>query len=301
MLYTDTTKGKSLAKDPAIVRFNGRYFMYYSMRSSNNPDGMSGWDIGIVTSRDLENWNKVGELTRDGKHEANGICAPGALVIDGKVHLFYQTYGNFHRDAICHAVSEDGTQFIKNKSNPIVRPTGNWNSGRAIDADVCLFSDYLYLYYASRDPEHKIQLLGVSRAAASSGFLREDWEQCCNAPILKPELDWEQACIEAPAALVRDGRVYMFYAGAYNNCPQQIGLAVSDDAVNFRRVSDKPFLANGAPGEWNESESGHPFVFLDEDGRIYLFFQGNNDNGESWYLSKVELQYQDGRFSIREA
>jgi hypothetical protein len=80
----------------------------------------------------------------------------------------------------------------------------------------------------------------------------------------------------------------MFYAGAYNNDPQQIGVAVSKDGVNWKRMSDTPFLANGKPGEWNARESGHPHIFQDEDGRTYLFFQGNNKAGQ-WYLSNVEV------------
>ena len=293
MLFTDESRGTPVAKDPAVVNFNGRYFMYYSVKGA----GMSGWNIGIAQSSDLDRWDKIGELTHEGDHEANGICAPGAQVINGQVHLFYQTYGNWERDAICHAVSDDGIIFERNYSNPIVRPSGDWNNGRAIDADVCFFGDYLYLYYASRDPEHKIQMLGVHRAPKSSDYSREQWEQCCTAPILQPELAWEQECIEAPATIVKDNKVFMFYAGAYNNCPQQVGLAVSDDAMQFTRVSTEPFLPNGVEGTWNASESGHPFVFEDNDGRIYLFYQGNNDNGQSWYLSKIELNYEDGVFS----
>lgn len=79
---------------------------------------------------------------------------------------------------------------------------------------------------------------------------------------MRPELDWEQECIEAAAAMVRYGKVYLFYAGAYNNCPQQIGVAVSSDGIHFERMSDRPFLENGGPGSWNECESGHPYVLL---------------------------------------
>jgi hypothetical protein len=45
---------------------------------------------------------------------------------------------------------------------------------------------------------------------------------------------------------------------------------------------------------WNASESGHPFVFMDGDARSYLFFQGNNDMGETWYISKVEITWNEG-------
>ena len=112
--------------------------------------------------------------------------------------------------------------------------------------------------------------------------------------VLAPEYSWEEQCTEAPAALVKDGKVWLFYGGAYNCSPQQIGLAVSSDGVFFRKTSDKPFLPAGEAGSWNSSESGHPYVFADDDGRTYLFYQGSSDNGATWYLSKRELLFDGG-------
>jgi hypothetical protein len=90
------------------------------------------------------------------------------------------------------------------------------------------------------------------------------------------------------------GRLYMFYAGNYNNQPQQVGVAVSNDGVHFTRLLDKPFLPNGPPGSWNASESGHPFMFRD-DNQHYLFYQGNNDKGRTWYLSVLPVDWKDGK------
>ena len=79
----------------------------------------------------------------------------------------------------------------------------------------------------------------------------------------------------------------------YNNQPQQIGCAVSTDGISWKRLFDQPLIANGAPGSWNESESGHPGVFADDDGQTYLFYQGNNNKGNSWYLSKVKIGWEN--------
>ncbi len=86
----------------------------------------------------------------------------------------------------------------------------------------------------------------------------------------------------------------MFYGGAYNCMPQQVGCAVSDDGCFFRKLFvEEPFLKPGAPGSWNSSESGHPYAFRDEDGRAYLFYQGSPDMGKTWYLSKVEIDWDE--------
>ena len=298
MYYGDTTRtGKPFSKDPHVVKFGGRYLMYYTLAKGKTPP-QNVLGIGIAESHDLITWRKVGEITPDADYERKGIAAPGAIVRDGKVHLFYQTYGNRERDAICHAVSEDGINFRRNPTNPIFSPTGEWNCGRAIDAEVAYYKGLYYLYFATRDKGYNVQMQGVATAPANTGFNREEWTQACNEPILKPELGWEKKCIEAASIIRRRGRLVMFYAGAYNNEPQQIGVAVSKDGVHWKRLSDEPFLTNGAEGEWNARESGHPHIFLDDDGRTYLFFQGNNKQGE-WYLSNIEVFWRGWRPYIR--
>jgi predicted GH43/DUF377 family glycosyl hydrolase len=306
MYYADAVSGRPFSKDPAVVRFQGRYWLYYSVPPYEGKP-TKGWTIGVATSENLVDWAKVGELRNTGEAEKRGFTAPGAIVLRGKVHLFYQTYGNGKRDAICHAWSDDGLTFTRNPSNPVFRPIGNWTVGRAIDADVIPHGDKLLLYWATRDPEMKIQMQGVAAAPLESDFSRKHWKQLhTDGPILAPtvptrlddpdlDLAWEKRCIEAAAMARHNGRLYMFYAGGYNNDPQQIGVAVSDDGVNFKRLSDKPLVPNGQPGSWNSSESGHPFLFQDEDGQDYLFFQGNNTGGKTWYLSVVPIDWKDGK------
>lgn len=294
MLFTDTDRGNRFAKDPAVVRFGDVYYMYYSMGPHVSDKTMSAWGIGVARSDNLREWDKIGEIPIEQECEKKGICAPGAIVLGEQVHLFYQTYGNGAKDAICHAVSDDGVHFVKNESNPVFSPTGDWNNGRAIDADVVVWDGKLFMYFATRDPKGLIQMQGVATAELNSGFGKGAWQQACNQSILKPELDWEQDCIEAAAVCSRDGRLYMFYGGAYNNYPQQIGCAISDDGVTWKRLFTEPFLPNGEPGSWNECESGHPYIFIDEDDRTYLFYQGNADMGRSWYLSMTEIGWRDG-------
>ncbi len=290
MYYTDTTYGRAFAKDPDVARFKDRYWMYYTVARPGK-----GIAIGIAQSQDVTNWKKVGDILPDAPYEKNGLGAPAAIVLGRKVHLFYQSYGNGPKDAICHAWSEDGIHFTRNESNPIFRPTGAWNCGRAIDADVFPHAGKLLLYWATRDPSYETQMVGVSAAPLQSDFSRKMWTQLCDGPVLKPELPWEKQCIEAPSVVKRDGRLFMFYAGGYNNEPQRIGCAVSADGVSWERLSEYPLLPNGKKGAWNSSESGHPGIFEDNNGLHYLFFQGNNDRGKTWYLSKMAVKWEAGQ------
>lgn len=288
MLFTNHLHD-NFAKDPAVIRFAGRYFLYHTFQYTDDRIG-----VGIAVSDDLENWEVAGELPLTQECEQKGIGAPAAILINGKLHLFYQSYGSGKLDAICHAVSDDGLHFEKDPGNPVFRPTADWCCGRAIDADVCLFGGKLWLYFATRDHDYRVQKLGAAYADPSSAFTRGDWTQAQRGTILCPELTWEGECIEAPAAIESQGKVYLFYGGAYNCKPQQIGCAVSSDGLHFERLFTEPFLPCGPRGAWNSSESGHPYVFRDDDGRVYLFYQGSSDMGKTWYLSRKEICFRDG-------
>lgn len=291
MLFTNE-KLYNFAKDPAVVNFNGTYYLYYTIKKAESVKDV--WDkigIGIAVSKDMEKWETVSEIPLEQSCEKNGIGAPAAIVLNSKVHLFYQTYGNGVNDAICHAVSEDGVHFEKNPDNPIYSPSKDWCCGRAIDADVCAFNGRLYLYIATRGHEMKIQKIGGAYAEIDSDFSKKAWTEVSKGSILVPEMQWEGECIEAPATIVNNGKMFMFYGGAYNCSPQQIGCAVSEDGRFFEKVFTEPFLKCGLPGEWNSSESGHPYAFRDDDGKAYLFYQGSSDMGKTWYLSKVKIDF----------
>ncbi|MBR6128004.1 MAG: family 43 glycosylhydrolase [Bacteroidaceae bacterium] len=286
----DSRTGTLFAKDPIVVFHQGRYLMYYSIPPHKSSD-WEGWNIGIAESNDLKGWRRIGEITPGADYEAKGLCAPGALVRNDTIHLFYQTYGGGRTDAICHAWSTDGLTFERDPSNPIFRPTGAWNCGRAIDAEVVAFRGKYFLYFATRDPQFERQLLGVATAPLGTDFRRSDWTLALDAPILEPQLPWEGKCCEGATVIEYKKKLYMFYAANYNNCPQQIGLAVSNDGIHWQRCSDQPFLRNGLPGDWNESESGHPCVFRDRQGQTHLFYQGNNTHGKHWLLTSVPLKW----------
>lgn len=281
----------TFAKDPSVIRFQNRYFLYYSIIVNHEGKGLL--TIGIATSSNLTDWQFEKNIFPMQEVDRNGLGAPCAKVVDGRVLLFYQTYGNNAKDAICFAWSDDGLNFTPHPQNPVFRPHGGWTNGRAIDAEVAFFKGKVFLYAATRDPEGKIQKLTAASADPKSGFGPGAWTQAADFSILEPELPWEKSCIEAPTTMIHGDKIYLFYAGGYNNDPQQIGVAVSSDGVHFSRLWNVPFIPNGPEGQWNSSESGHPGLFTDDDGTVWLFYQGNATHGKDWYLSRVRLGWNE--------
>jgi hypothetical protein len=293
MMYGDSARlNRPFAKDPTVVRFQGHYFMYYSQSSGKG----LGWSVGIAQSDDLVNWSKVGDFVQGlTGPDKNGLAAPCGRVINGHVHLFYQSYTGSASDRICHAVSTNGIDFVRDTNNAIFGPIGSgiWNNGRAIDADHIQFNGKMFLFCATRDTLNATQEIVVATAPIGPDYASSVWQQInTNAPSFPPVLSWEGKCIEGETSCVTNGQLYMFYGGDYNNHPQQIGCASSPDGTNWTRLpilNGQPFFPDGAAGTWNGSESGHPGVFIDDDGQTYLFYQGNNDNGSTWYLSVLKL------------
>ena len=307
--YSDSSRtGKPFVKDPSVVQFHGMFFMYYTLpprpgvQNAKSAEG-SGWGIGIATSKDLVHWTKAGEIAPQQPVEQDGIVAPGARVIRGQVHLFYQSYGHGATDAICHAYSSDGLNFTRDSSNPVYHPTKMpWSVGRAIDAEVYLDepSGKAFLYFATRDPQMKRQMIGLAKADLSSNFGAGTWTDISvSGPLLQPELPWEQLCIEAPTVMKRGSTYYMFYAGAYNNVQQQRVVATSPDGEHWTPRSARTLLPNGPAGAWNSSESGHPGL-INVGEKTYLFYQGNDDHGKTYHISMTEILWKNGKPYVKE-
>ena len=45
----------------------------------------------------------------------------------------------------------------------------------------------------------------------------------------------------------------------------------------------------------NRTVLTYPHIFTDLDGRTYLFYQGNNDNGKTWYITQEEVVWKNGK------
>ena len=307
----DTMNGRPFSKDPSVIRFRGRYLMYFSLPSNTKERKPYQWTCGIAESQDLVNWKRIHQITPLSAADKSGLAAPFAMVWQDKVYLFYQSYGNknFQDDGICMAWSDDGINFTGHTKNPIFKPHGDWTNTRAIDAEAAIFKGKLFLYAATRDPKGAVQQIVVATASPEGlndpeNKLGSDaWTQAFDGPILKPELPWETRCIEAATVVQRDDSLFMFYAGGYNNDPQQIGVAKSEDGIHWTRLWNVPFIPNGLPGQWNSAESGHPGVFADEDGRTYLFYQGNPglvEGNRLWFLSRVEIGWKDNVPYVKE-
>ena len=313
MRYGDPSRHDYLfAKDPTVIRKGKYYYMYYSLdpydddkRPVGINKGVASWHCGVARSEDLIHWTRVSDiklLTTKGE-ERGYDAAPCVKSFEGQIYLFYQgTCTATNQNEIWLAKSDDGITFTNVYDEPIFIPRASWCIPRAIDAEVYRVGDKMILLYATREnPTKQIQQTGMAEAPYGSDYGPDKWtELSTTGPVFKPEVAWEKKCIEGNTVVEVDGIYYMFYAGSYNSGAQQIGLATSTDGYHFTRVNyykDNPglFYPLGPEGSWNAHESGHPGVFKDWDGKVYLFFQGKSSGtktNDPYILSMLKLSFE---------
>lgn len=61
MLFTNTKDADHFAKDPAVVKYKNRYYLYHSIPGSGEA---VGWSIGVAVSDDLESWEVISRVYR---------------------------------------------------------------------------------------------------------------------------------------------------------------------------------------------------------------------------------------------
>ena len=60
MYFADAVSGRPFSKDPAVVKFQGRYLLYYSLPPYEGKPTV-GWSIGVATSLNLVDWTALSQ------------------------------------------------------------------------------------------------------------------------------------------------------------------------------------------------------------------------------------------------
>ncbi len=114
---------------------------------------------------------------------------------------------------------------------------------------------------------------GYEGVASSEDGL--SWKRAKDAPILSVHQEdcgaWEKDCIYQPWLVEHEGRFLNFYNAARGHI-EQIGLALSDDLLHWRRHGRNPVIPNGPKGSYNEKFSSDGKVFRDGDHWVMFFF-----------------------------
>ena len=196
------------------------------------------------------------------------IYSPAPLLLDGRVLLYY-TGQTGNTLCIGLAASDDGVHFTK---LGVVLPVG---AGGAFDDRFTrgpaplLLDGRVLLYYEGHDG-------AVYRSGLAAS---DDGVHFTKLGVVLPlgaGGDFDDVHTYAPAPLLLDGRVLLYYAGD-DGATARIGLAASDDGVHFTKLG--VVLPLGGAGEFDDAHTEDPAPLL-LDGRVLLYYAGDDGVNE---------------------
>ncbi|MCL5072284.1 MAG: hypothetical protein M1308_15545, partial [Actinobacteria bacterium] len=156
----------------------------------------------------------------------------------------------FYKYSIGIATSSDLHTWEKYTGNPIVNrdENKNWEYNGVFEPAVICKDNKYYMWYTGMDKNAKMQ---IGLATSDDGI---NWEKYKGNPVINAgeSIDWDSDGVFEPAVICKDNKYYMWYTGMDKNAKMQIGLATSDDGINWEKGHQNPILI---PDIKNTSES----------------------------------------------
>ena len=194
------------------------------------------------------------------------VCDPAVIFDDGLYHMWYTGVGT--EKGIGYATSENGFDWVKFGENPVI--TLGWSTGhpsalKAGDLFIIYFSGTRY------SGDHK----RIYRGTSPDGV---HWELDPDHPVLDvgASYQWDENNVFNPFVIDNPAGYRMYYAGEDGGFSYRIGVATSDDGIDWTRFESNPILLPGSYYEWDFSTVNNPNVCFD--GETYhMWYSGMDD------------------------
>jgi predicted GH43/DUF377 family glycosyl hydrolase len=199
--------------------------------------------------------------------EGNYIAANGSALTVGSEFLYWYQVEKLPRIAL--ARSRDGLTWSKHPRAVLdPGPRGSWDERGVADPCVVRFGGVFYLFYLGQDRARR-QRLGVARS--TDGIV---WTKLRANPLL--ELGeagaFDENGLGEPAVWFSNGSYWMLYTGRDRNEYRRMGLARSQDGVQWEKLAS-PVLSGGEA--WNEKVVCDGTVEVTPQG-VRVWFGGGN-------------------------
>jgi predicted GH43/DUF377 family glycosyl hydrolase len=221
-------------------------------RAEDDPDATIVKTPGIVLRRTHE--EPVLKPANDGWDEgwfvgSSIVIARGEKVSDKAYYLYYEGGGNQGRQ-IGLATSTDTIEWKKIGDTPVLPkgPEGSWDSKYVTDPDVLVMEDEWLMYYVGSDGSGE----NIGMARSRDGI---HWVKYEGNPIFTPSREgWDSKNVMQPSVLC-GGEEWRMYYGAFGTEQRCVGVAFSDDGINWKRYEKNPVLPLGAKGSWDDNSA----------------------------------------------
>lgn len=254
----------------------GKYWMYYNGKQKPNSER----GIGLAKSNDGINFLKTIKnpiLTPIlGTWESD--CLWKCQVLNFGDDDFRIWYGGHLNDIgqVGYATSRDGIHWKRYERNPVltVGKSGQWDSRCAENFRVLheKNGEFIGLYLGAKE-------FGRSAIGLTTSPDGINWTKYKGNPVIKPlSNSWEEDEI-SPFHLMKVDDIYaLFYEGRGKYNDWMIGLAYSENLIEWYRDLRNPILKPGFPGDFDAEFVSDPSL-VEEPDNLKLYYGGLSNNG----------------------
>lgn len=148
-----------IVAEPAPVVFDNKLYLYFTALGADADLATTLQVIGVVISENGEDWGEPQvALSPDQNlyprhNNYKGYSTPSALVINGKVHLYYDVATDvpFQQVKLHHGVSSDGlNDWVEDSEEIFDRNDFTWTGEEIRAPSALMVEDSLYLYFAGQ-------------------------------------------------------------------------------------------------------------------------------------------------------
>ncbi|MBN1944539.1 MAG: hypothetical protein JW797_02635 [Bradymonadales bacterium] len=248
----------------------GEYKAWYTGQSSGRTQ------IGFATSPDGYTWtpystNPVIPFSHCGSYDDWHTKHPVVLQ-EGSTFRMWYTGDTYGRCYTCLSTSTDGASWT---SEGMVI---DWVSEFGTSDH---WARYVYPTTIVRDGElYKMWYNTGYGPASTIGYATSDdgvtWDIYGNVMDSGSAGDWDEYQVQFPAVIQLDGEWYMFYSGRISDGGASgIGLAISDDGIDWTRYPDNPVIPQGETGAWDDSFVQRAYPLLEND-TLRMWYTGGD-------------------------
>lgn len=240
--------------DPWVIYHDGWYYF----TATPPPGGLWIWKSRTLTQMESAERVKVWTAPKDGP-QSRQIWAPELHRINGRWYLYYTASdGNDrnHRHYVLEAETDDplGPYIDRGRVDPDL-------DSYAIDGSVLQLPDgRLYWMYTTG----RLEIAPMLSPTRVDGSRR--------ALLAAADKPWERGWVEAPQALLRNGRIFVIYSAGHSGTPHYVlGLleAKGDDLLNPATwvKHPEPVFAPAVTPQGAAYTTGHNCFTVSPDGR----------------------------------